>query len=1083
MGLAARDGTLSPLHFLPDFVTLIRSDRSGGSRVLLSQKTFLMSVDSTRQFHPNSSEDPSRFGALLLFLSLTWLFPSGIGFAADSVDVIFRYSPPGAPGTVSLPGEFNSWNNASWPMSNQGGGIWTRTARLRVGGNPSPPVNGVPGAWQYKFFYSGASPWPNDPLNHHVNPRDNENSFIYVKDPTIFHFLPNQRNPIVLTSFPVITAYIFPRVGSEVDTSTIALSIDGVVNNDLGGHYNFVSKQFAFTPVDPLPNGNHIVILTAGTTSDTVTFSTRGGFVQLLNQFPFTTWKDQWIVNGTVEDSLVTSAWIVRNFTDSLNVAVTNKSFSGAVSLVEGLNSIVARADSSGIPKSSSPVILTRRVNHSPTAKVSFQDNGSSIVLDGSPSIDPDSGQAVNLTYLWSADSSNPEVLSGLVNATTSQVSVNTPGIPGEYYFRLIVSDGDGNRDTLRSYFTLNDGLQLEFPSIASIPRWAQEARVYFLFPKAASVAGTLSASSARLQSIKALGFNVIWLMPVMKNAYPIDNGIGPGYNIVDFYNVAPEYGTNQDFKNFVSQAHSLGMKVILDVTPNHSSRFHPWSVDAHTYKSNSAYWEWYEHSLITGNTNGLGDCLDAEGFNYYCGFGDQLLNFNWDDIDFRNQMIDVYKYWIQEFGLDGYRFDVYWGPHRRYGEASMGKPVRDALKRIKPDILLLAEADGTGGGSELIYADRESGGIHGGVDAGYDFKLYFNQVRNFGFSSSAINNLNNEIDNGGFYPGEHALFMRFMESQDEDRIYYLDPNPSSYYNADAATAFMRTLPMASVLFTAPGFPMLWNGQEVGWGYGISGSKIARSRSIINWNYQGAGILSPHYQKIANIRGQFRAFTQHRKDTNLDGAVNNSDQPDFVRVSSSNSVVYAFARPYTDQNGLSVVNFSGVNQTTTLNLLSGPALTFVGGVQPTSVYWVNDLYANTHTTLPGSTLDSLTISLPPYGTAILTVSTTEDSVVITNPILATGDDYALPATFSISQNYPNPFNPLTTIQYEIPKSTFVSLKVFDVLGREMETLIDEVQAPGRKSVLWNAHRMPSGVYFYRLATPEFVSVTKMLLLR
>jgi glycosidase len=235
------------------------------------------------------------------------------------------------------------------------------------------------------------------------------------------------------------------------------------------------------------------------------------------------------------------------------------------------------------------------------------------------------------------------------------------------------------------------------------------------------SDAGTLNAAAQRLSIIHDMGFNIIWMMPVMVNAYPINNQGGPGYNIIDFYNVAPEYGTNQDFKNFVSQAHSLGMKVILDVTPNHTSRFHPWSADAHANKQKSPYWNWYEHTLIPHNTNGLGQMLDADGFNYYSGFSDQLLNYNWTDIDARAEMISVYKYWIKEFGIDGYRFDVYWGPHRRYGEQYMGKPVRDALKHIKPNILLLAEDDGTGVGTETIYADYSSGGINGGVDAAYD--------------------------------------------------------------------------------------------------------------------------------------------------------------------------------------------------------------------------------------------------------------------------------------------------------------------------------------------------------------------------
>jgi glycosidase len=128
---------------------------------------------------------------------------------------------------------------------------------------------------------------------------------------------------------------------------------------------------------------------------------------------------------------------------------------------------------------------------------------------------------------------------------------------------------------------------------------------------------------------------------------------------------------------------------------------------------------------MIPHNTNGLGQSLDADGFDYYSGFSDQLLNFNWTDTDAQAEMINVYKYWIQNFGIDGYRFDVYWGPHRRYGEQYMGKPVRDALKHIKPDILLLGEDDGTGSGTEVIYADNVSAGIHGGLDAAYDFKLF----------------------------------------------------------------------------------------------------------------------------------------------------------------------------------------------------------------------------------------------------------------------------------------------------------------------------------------------------------------------
>ncbi len=1027
------------------------------------------------------------------FFSLIFLCSlAGVCVAADSVDVVFRYTPPGTTSGLSVLGEFNGWNNTAWLMS-YNGTLWIRNARLAVGGNP---IGSIPGAWQYKFYYTGAAPWPNDPLNHHVNRADNDNSYIYVNDPTIYQFLPNQRNPIVNTATPTITAYIFPKVGSVVDTSTLSLTIDGTTYAGLGTSYDFPTKQFLYTPTVPLLNGSHTVILYAGANADTVTFITQAGFVQISNQFPFTTWKAAWKLNGIVQDAAVTSVKIVRNGVDTFTTSVTNKSFSYSAPLLEGNNTFVALADSSGALKASSPVNFTRQVSHRPFARIAFESSLYTITLHADSSSDPDAGQSNLLQFLWSADTTNPSPVGGVGGSTSAQITIPKPGIPGEYYFGLIATDPDLHADTTRNYFIVNPDSSISIPSIASHPAWARKARVYFLFPKAASSVGTINAAAARLQNIKDLGFSVIWMMPVMKNAFPIDNNYGPGYNIVDFHNVAPEYGTNQDFKNFVNQAHALGMKVILDVTPNHSSRFHPWSVDAHTFKSNSVYWNWYEHATITSNTNGLGDCLDADQFNYYCGFGDQLMNLNWTDADMRTTMIGAYKYWITEMGVDGYRLDVYWGPHRRYGEPFMGKPVRDALKHIKPDILLLGEDDGTGSGTETIYADYVSGGINGGVDAAYDFKLYFSQIRPFNFSSPGIVPLHNEIDNGGYYPGTNALYMRFMESQDEDRIVYFYSNN---FVVDTLTTFMRTMPMASVIFTAPGFPMIWNGQEVGWGYGIPGAKEARNRSVINWNFSGKNILAAHYQKLAHIRGQFPAFTQHKRDTNHDGAVTGADSSDFFLVGSA-AGTYAFARPFMNQNGLTVANFTASAQTVNLALHNDVLMKFAGGIQDSQSYYINDLYTNTRQQIQGAGLANAQFALPPFGTGIYTVSATPDSVFIQNPILAVKEQRLLPGEFYLAQNYPNPFNPTTMISFVISAeggsarrvesstsggghASFVTLEVYNVLGQKVATLVNGLKEPGHYSVSWNAGSLPSGVYFYRLTSPSFVSVKKMMLVR
>jgi hypothetical protein len=87
----------------------------------------------------------------------------------------------------------------------------------------------------------------------------------------------------------------------------------------------------------------------------------------------------------------------------------------------------------------------------------------------------------------------------------------------------------------------------------------------------------------------------------------------------------------------------------------------------------------------------------------------------------------------------------------------------------------------------------------------------------------------------------------------------------------------------------------------------------------------------------------------------------------------------------------------------------------------------------------------------------------------------------IPSDFILYQNYPNPFNPNTNIRYDLPKSGFVKLAVYDMLGRELEMLVNEKQSAGTYEAIFNASKYPSGVYFYRLKTEQFTATRKMLL--
>jgi len=89
----------------------------------------------------------------------------------------------------------------------------------------------------------------------------------------------------------------------------------------------------------------------------------------------------------------------------------------------------------------------------------------------------------------------------------------------------------------------------------------------------------------------------------------------------------------------------------------------------------------------------------------------------------------------------------------------------------------------------------------------------------------------------------------------------------------------------------------------------------------------------------------------------------------------------------------------------------------------------------------------------------------------------------LPTHFSLDQNYPNPFNPATTISFSLPSKSFVSLKVFDALGREVSILLADELPAGTYARQWNAANLPSGIYFYRLQAGSFIETKKLVLLK
>jgi uncharacterized repeat protein (TIGR02543 family) len=98
-------------------------------------------------------------------------------------------------------------------------------------------------------------------------------------------------------------------------------------------------------------------------------------------------------------------------------------------------------------------------------------------------------------------------------------------------------------------------------------------------------------------------------------------------------------------------------------------------------------------------------------------------------------------------------------------------------------------------------------------------------------------------------------------------------------------------------------------------------------------------------------------------------------------------------------------------------------------------------------------------------------------------ITSVKDGNGIPTKFNLSQNYPNPFNPTTTIDYSVPKTSFVILKVYDALGKEVTTLINEEESTGNYTTEFDASNLSSGIYFYQIRTNEFIQTNKMMLMK
>lgn len=356
--------------------------------------------------------------------------------------------------------------------------------------------------------------------------------------------------------------------------------------------------------------------------------------------------------------------------------------------------------------------------------------------------------------------------------------------------------------------------------------------------------AGTLAAAQQRLDYLKDLGIDIIWLMPIHPRGVQGRIGsLGSPYAPRDYHAVNSDFGTIDDLRNFVNAAHQRGMQVWLDWVANHTAKDNVWITQHRDY---------YNSTLTS--PNGYGDVYQLD----YSKEATQVA------------MIEAMEYWIDQVDIDGFRCDYI--SSNTIPTAFWTRAIK-ALKEYKPGktITMLGEGDMANSVSRLLVCGWD-----------YDYA--------WGFQSALVNNKNNPT--GVLNQCRNLVGdLRFI---DVSRMVYLT-NHDQNYNSSMTTQYGNNAYAFTVLtFTLYGMPMLYNGQETG--YLMSRKLDYFNRTPINWNSVDSKMLNT-----------VKALTalKHSCDALID---NGDRASEVTFLNTGNNNVIAYTRSHNDQQCLVVLN-------------------------------------------------------------------------------------------------------------------------------------------------------------------------------
>jgi glycosidase len=813
----------------------------------------------------------------------------------------FSYSTGNPSDSVLLAGDFTGWRDGAIPMTGDGAGNFSASVTLREG------------RYEYKFIVND-NDWRTDPAAGDPEPFFGNSVLLHDNPctPNLGLFGPAYGEVFDSDQVTISAGYQDGAAAAGIDPESICLVLDGERRQATWDDGNLR----ILAGLADLPEGDHRFWLSAADGEGHRSAELSGLFtINVAGELPVAdagptqfAYPGDWVVldaTGSRDpDGIGISgySWIQSagpgvtlepqhvtphagyDYDPLAEPPLTDAlmGFSPGAAGSYRFSLTVSDADGTSLQAAETEVIvLNPGSGEKPVANFEVSQLGAGISVNAGASLPGSS-------FGWYTDVRNP---GGPAMPSGALLNLSPDDLPSEgAYFFYLVASKNGSDGLPASLLVVKSNGKLSGYDFEAPPAWLPDAEIYEIYVRAfadgdGDGVGDLTGLAGKLDYLDDLGVNTLWLMPVFESA---DHA--HGYHTMNYYRVERDYGTNDDLVDLIRAAHARGMRVVLDLVINHTSRHHPRFLaaldSASRFHGDYIWFINHQTSDPLVERYGFGRELGGTRLTIESGWAD-IPDVNFGSPAAREWTFGVARQWIDpngdgdfEDGVDGLRLDHVTGPDHRVWRA-----LRRELKSMRPDLLLLAE----------VFRDFDN------AEQGYGIKDYygdqFDLAFTFPFYWVAQGIFKNGEPAGGCATAcgldwlEQAVAERF--DQKAVMCFFIENHDVPWYTTvyqDWGGSADKLMAANVLMQTLPNSPQILYGQELG---------TTAWRGMMPWVKD-----TPDNTLLSSYKGSIAARNDHP-------ALRRGEYMRLAVQGGGGQDVFAFARSDENETLVMVVNVRG----------------------------------------------------------------------------------------------------------------------------------------------------------------------------